>query len=573
MRIEHVKLSGFRNFASASIKLSQQTLVIGGNDVGKTNLLHAIRLLLDRTVSEAELEPRESDFHVSLKGDHATKIRIEIKLAEITEDAVISRLKGWRSDSGQTFLVYEAQRDALTHRIFIGHAVDALDELDSRPYLKYLHFKYVESCRNLDQYIQKEKRHLLKLAKQKRTTKEEAADANNELALQDNLNLINEGINQLHYVRGATSNINSELKRISQHSVDYEVGLRAQTPEFSRFVEKLSLGAHSSGKSIGLGGDGRNNQILVGLWKAKSEIEHDSQNEAIIYCIEEPEAHLHPHQQRKLAGYLASELNGQVFVSTHSPQIVSEFKPDGIVRLFERHGGTIAASGGCSECIDDAWEGMGYRMSILPAEAFFSDATFLVEGPSEVLFYRELAKQLCIDLDFHNVSVLAVDGVSFEVYVAILNAMEIPWIVRTDNDVSKVPKSNPAKWMFAGLNRARRLIGEGEHDHFDSIDDSVRAATWERDSKILNKKGVYVSRIDLENDLAAACPDALKAFADTDDIQVAVGYMQSRKAMRMREFTLQRGSELKALGQDVLVHPLQHVVRLSEARRKEAHAK
>ena len=47
-----------------------------------------------------------------------------------------------------------------------------------------------------------------------------------------------------------------------------------------------------------LGGDGRNNQILLALWKAKSERDFDPDNEVIFYCIEEPEAHLHPHQQR-----------------------------------------------------------------------------------------------------------------------------------------------------------------------------------------------------------------------------------------------------------------------------------
>ena len=57
-----------------------------------------------------------------------------------------------------------------------------------------------------------------------------------------------------------------------------------------------------------LGGDGFNNQILLALWKAKSVHEHDVESEVVIYCIEEPEAHLFPHQQRKLAAYLIDKL-------------------------------------------------------------------------------------------------------------------------------------------------------------------------------------------------------------------------------------------------------------------------
>jgi putative ATP-dependent endonuclease of OLD family len=83
---------------------------------------------------------------------------------------------------------------------------------------------------------------------------------------------------------------------------------------------------------------------------------------------------------------------------------------------------------------------MGYRMSILPAEAFFSNGVFLVEGPSEMLFYTELADSLDIDLDFLNISLLSVDGISFGVYTKILDALEIHWVMRTDNDISKVSK-------------------------------------------------------------------------------------------------------------------------------------
>lgn len=104
-----------------------------------------------------------------------------------------------------------------------------------------------------------------------------------------------------------------------------------------------------------------------------------------------------------------------MLVTTHSPQIASEFRPDGVVRLLERGGSTVAASGGCSACIDEAWQNLGYRMSIVPAEALFADAVLLVEGPSEMLFYHELARQLGTDLAFHNVSILSVEGVDFEV--------------------------------------------------------------------------------------------------------------------------------------------------------------
>ncbi|EFO2487022.1 AAA family ATPase, partial [Escherichia coli] len=52
MRIETVYIKGFRNYCDAVINFNETNLIIGANDVGKTNLLYAIRLLLDKSLSE-----------------------------------------------------------------------------------------------------------------------------------------------------------------------------------------------------------------------------------------------------------------------------------------------------------------------------------------------------------------------------------------------------------------------------------------------------------------------------------------------------------------------------------------
>ena len=164
--------------------------------------------------------------------------------------------------------------------------------------------------------------------------------------------------------------LNNELKKLAYHNNNYSVNLGSNSINFNTFIDQLSLGAKTGEINIGLGGDGRNNQLLMALWKIKSEKEHNSLSEAIIYCIEEPESHLHPHQQRKISEYLINELKGQVIVTTHSPQITAEFRPDSIIRLIEKNGKTTAANNGCSKCIEDSWQAMGYRMSIILLKRF-----------------------------------------------------------------------------------------------------------------------------------------------------------------------------------------------------------
>ena len=56
MLIETLYISGFRNYHEAEINFRESTLIIGANDIGKTNLLFALRLLLDKSLSELDLE-------------------------------------------------------------------------------------------------------------------------------------------------------------------------------------------------------------------------------------------------------------------------------------------------------------------------------------------------------------------------------------------------------------------------------------------------------------------------------------------------------------------------------------
>ena len=568
MKIAAIKLENFRNFNSALIRFNGNSLIIGANDVGKTNLLYAIRLLLDRTIAESELEPQESDFHINIDGTQSSDFSITIQLSDIEEEAIISRLKGYISEKGSCFLRLTSERESLVQRLFIGHKQHELEEIDTRYYLKYIHFKYVQSSRNLEGFIRKERRNLLKISKENRDDTQKQKDVKTEGKIKNDLGSVNAELVNLTYVKTATDSLNNELIKLAHHNTGFSVGLEAPSFDFTKFLDQLELGASTGGVKVGLGGDGRNNQILLALWKAKSEIEHDLDDEAVIYCIEEPEAHLHPHQQRKLASYLCENLRGQVLTSTHSPHIASEFCPNSIIRLVEKSGNTHAANNGCSSCVEDTWQKMGYRMSVIPAETFFSDGVLLVEGPSEVLFYKALAEAIDVDLDFLNLCILSVDGVDFNVYIKILDALEIPWAMRTDNDVTKVPRSDPPKYRFSGLNRALRILEENEYKDHDTIDHPSKLNTeHEEESKILNPRGVFISKIDLENDIVAAMEKEAFAFANSNNVEGAVKYFQHRKAIRMGQFVANHKTAFSTLENDDLASPLIHIQSFALMRR------
>ena len=52
MQLNRVYVKGFRNYKEATVNFNKSTLIIGANDVGKTNLIYALQILMDRGFSD-----------------------------------------------------------------------------------------------------------------------------------------------------------------------------------------------------------------------------------------------------------------------------------------------------------------------------------------------------------------------------------------------------------------------------------------------------------------------------------------------------------------------------------------
>jgi putative ATP-dependent endonuclease of OLD family len=573
MILAKITLVGYRNFKKAKINFRKKSLIIGANDVGKTNLLYAIRLLLDRSFSDYELEPKDSDFYAF---EETNQFKIRLFFEDVTEDCVVSKLKGKIGDDNKLILGYSAYRDpktrAKSYRLLAGPTLKLLEEIEDRYYRKVLNVKYISSRRDFHNYINREKGYLFEVAKGNRTLDESKADDTLYTEIQDSLKKVDKMVPELNFISSATNTINDELAKLSLHHTKQKIVFDATTSNVDSFINSVSISSKSNEQSILIGGDGRLNQIYLALWSSRNELTQESLKEVTIFCIEEPEAHLHPHQQRKLADYLNSSLKGQVLLTSHSPQIASEFSPNSIVKLYNFKGETKAASDGCSEIIDEAFVDFGYRLSIIPAEAFFADAVLLIEGPSELIFYRTLANQLGIDLDRLNISILMVDGVGFKTFVQILESLKIEWVLRTDNDIFKIPKKE--EYRFAGVQRCvdfyrsycaenedtENLLSEHE-SNLKGFPASIPEAKNVEAAEVLKKEledyNLYISKKDLENDLYNSLlkDDIDSYFATVEDADI-LGLMQKNKATFMYKFLRLNKELLKKLEKDDIAKPL-----------------
>lgn len=62
MRLSRLCVRNFRNFANVDIALSGNVVLLGENRVGKSNLLYAIRLVLDPTLPDSARQLKLTDF-------------------------------------------------------------------------------------------------------------------------------------------------------------------------------------------------------------------------------------------------------------------------------------------------------------------------------------------------------------------------------------------------------------------------------------------------------------------------------------------------------------------------------
>src|ERR1700679_1510486 len=80
MRLSRVVIKNFRNFKSLNVKLGDHAVILGENKVGKTNLLFALRLILDPSLPDSMRRLRLDDFWDGLQRPLSNEDVIEFSI-------------------------------------------------------------------------------------------------------------------------------------------------------------------------------------------------------------------------------------------------------------------------------------------------------------------------------------------------------------------------------------------------------------------------------------------------------------------------------------------------------------
>lgn len=100
MHLSRIKIRNFRNFANLDVSLGGNLVVVGENRVGKSNLLHALRLIFDPSLPDSARQLGLSDFWDGLEEltkEDGILVSVEIKDFEDDPD-ILAMLTDFRLD-------------------------------------------------------------------------------------------------------------------------------------------------------------------------------------------------------------------------------------------------------------------------------------------------------------------------------------------------------------------------------------------------------------------------------------------------------------------------------------------
>jgi putative ATP-dependent endonuclease of OLD family len=374
VRVRRLTIQNFRAVAHGVVDFRGHTLLVGGNNVGKSTICDALELVLgpERLFRRPIVD--EHDFHnghyLDAEGNRV-EIRIEAVLLDLHEDTqrkLFGRTRPWSERRGGFVDVegaepahldeadvcralpvvfigwYDRANDEFSGQTYFAHPVEQISEDDDRFSLPGagLHsfdrnwklacgFIYLRTLRTGRRALSLERGSLLdtilRLGDNGRESMWEAT--------LESLRELEPPIGQIPQLDAIRARVRERMARfVGIAEGDDATGFFASelTREHLREVVSFFVRSQDSSYLVPFHrlGTGSINTLVFALLTHIADLRGA---QSVIFAMEEPEIALPPHSQRRITRYLRRHM-GQAIVTSHSPYVIEEFELDEILSVM-----------------------------------------------------------------------------------------------------------------------------------------------------------------------------------------------------------------------------------------------
>jgi putative ATP-dependent endonuclease of the OLD family len=424
MQVRRLRISNFRGVSEGTVNFAGHTLLVGGNNVGKSTICEALDLILgpERLYRRPVID--EHDFHCGryLGGDdEAIEIRLEavlINLSKETQRRFYRHLRRWDDRNGVfvdeteagldiadgdgmcwalplVFLGrYDKDEDDFSGNTFFDHppgepqedqeadiAIGHGRQILTRAHKRLCGFVFLRVLRTGSRALSLHRGSLLDTVLRLGGTG--AAELWRETL--EKLGALDPAIGDIDQLKQIRGEIRTRMGRfVNLAPGDEATAFFASdlTREHLREAVRLFIAAEPRPHLVPFGrlGTGSINLLVFALLTFIAELK---EKQSVIFAMEEPEIALPPHTQRRVTRFVLSEM-GQSIVTSHSPYVIEQFEPQQVVILNRDAAGKLSGQPiDATEVKPKAYRTERRQF----AEAILSRAVLVVEGSTEAALF------------------------------------------------------------------------------------------------------------------------------------------------------------------------------------------
>lgn len=513
MRISRIAVENYANFENVAFATDDNLVIVGENKAGKSNLLRAVRLVLDPMLPDRDRQLGLEHFWDGL-GDAklGATVKVVVEFTDFEDnDNLLTVLGGSLVDTDTPVvarLTYLYRPKAalegtapqtLADYEFLVFGGTNEDNVFTAARRRELPMDYLFALRDAEGDLLNWRRSPLRPIIEELTA---SLDDNTREELQQLVSDAQSTLAQRPEVSAAAGKVYGRLVNMvgPEHAVSLTLG--ATPTNVDVLLRGLRLLIDGGARGIGDASLGTANLLFLTLKGLELEraVEAGERSHTFL-AIEEPEAHLHPHVQRLVYRHYLGEKedapeNVTTILTTHSPHIASVAPLRSIILLREDadSGSTLITSAAKVKLQTDEEDDLQRYIDVTRGELFFARGIIFVEGDAERFLIPEFAAALDIDLDALGVTVCSVASANFLPYVKLVgpDALNIPFVILTDLD----PQDAGAPLAFARVRDMLALwMEQDDIDQYKEFDD-----LWEDGEK----NGIFVNDLTLEVELFRA---------------------------------------------------------------------